>query len=270
MKHFKLSLIVAMLLGLPCVNGLTNDSYSGAKAQCAMENHAFSGHEILTYNLYFNWQFVWVKAGTASLSTVETVYKGKPAYRSSLVTKSSERVDKLFMMRDTLLVYASKELAPLYYRKGAREGDRYYVDEMWYSYPNQKCAVAQKHIDRHGNVTTEKHRYTGCVYDMLNIFLRARNYDPTGWKPGHTIPMSIAGGTQLVRAKLVYQGKETVKADNDKEYKCLALSYIEKEDGKDKEIVRFYVTDDKKHVPIRLDLFLRFGSAKAFLTTMKL
>ena len=37
------------------------------------------------------------------------------------------------------------------------------------------------------------------------------------------------------------------------------------EDKKDKEIVRFYVTDDNRHVPIRLDMFLRFGSAKAFL-----
>ena len=32
---------------------------------------------------------------------------------------------------------------------------------------------------------------------------------------------------------------------------------------------RFYVTDDTNHIPIRLDMFLKFGSAKAFLTNMK-
>ena len=48
-----------------------------------------------------------------------------------------------------------------------------------------------------------------------------------------------------------------------------ALSYMELEKGKYKEIVRFYVSDDQNHVPIRLDLFLRFGSAKAFLNSMK-
>jgi hypothetical protein len=47
------------------------------------------------------------------------------------------------------------------------------------------------------------------------------------------------------------------------------ISYIEKDGKKDKEIVRFYVTDDSKHIPIRLDLFLRFGSAKAFFSSMK-
>ena len=47
------------------------------------------------------------------------------------------------------------------------------------------------------------------------------------------------------------------------------MSYLEYEKNKWKEIVRFYVTDDQNHIPIRLDMFLRFGSAKAFLTGMK-
>lgn len=35
------------------------------------------------------------------------------------------------------------------------------------------------------------------------------------------------------------------------------------------EIVDFYITDDENHVPVRLDMFLKFGSAKAFLVGMK-
>ena len=109
---------------------------TGAQAQCSMKNTALGKSEVLAYNLYFNWQFIWVKAGTASMSTVSTVYKGKPAFRSSLITRTSDKVDKFFRMRDTLLVYATDRLAPLYYRKGAHEGERYYVDEAWYAYPN--------------------------------------------------------------------------------------------------------------------------------------
>ena len=56
-----------------------------------------------------------------------------------------------------------------------------------------------------------------------------------------------------------------MKADNGTKYDCLVLSYVEKDGSKDKEIVRFFVTDDAKHIPIRLDLFLKFGAAKAFL-----
>ena len=34
---------------------------------------------------------------------------------------------------------------------------------------------------------------------------------------------------------------------------------------KKKELIRFYVTDDKNHLPVRLDMNLSFGTAKAYL-----
>ena len=43
------------------------------------------------------------------------------------------------------------------------------------------------------------------------------------------------------------------------------FSFYEKEDGKTHELVRFFVTDDQNHIPVRLDMFLSFGSAKALL-----
>ena len=39
--------------------------------------------------------------------------------------------------------------------------------------------------------------------------------------------------------------------------------------GKEKEVITFYITDDKNHLPVRLDLYLNFGSAKAFLKEIK-
>lgn len=236
-----------------------------AMAQCPMRNEAFGDNEKLEYNLYFNWKFIWVNVGNATMHTKATKYKGNNAYVSSLITNTSQRADKFFRMRDTLQVYASKDLVPLYYKKVAREGKRYYVDEIAYSYPNGKCAVAltQRHND--GKVTKRQYTYDHCVYDMLNIFLCARNYNPAGWKKGHTVNIDIAGGSELTKAKLIYRGTESVKADNKKKYDCLVLSYVEKDGNKDKEIVRFFVTNDKAHIPVRLDLFLKFGSAKAFL-----
>ena len=48
-----------------------------ASAQCAFKNTAFKGGETLRYNLYYNWKFVWVKAGSASMHTVASNYEGK-------------------------------------------------------------------------------------------------------------------------------------------------------------------------------------------------
>lgn len=234
-------------------------------AQCPMKNRAFGENESLRYNLYFNWKFIWLKAGTASMTTKATTYRNRSAYSSNLITSTSPKLDRYFRMRDTLQVYVTNEVVPLYYRKAAHEGKRNYIDEVAYSYPNGQCGVSMRRIHTDGSVTREKKVYDHCVYDMLSIFLCARNYDATGWKNGHTVNIDITGGSELTRAKLVYLGKETVKADNGKKYPCLILSYREKDGSKDKEIVKFFVTDDKAHVPVRLDLALKFGSAKAFL-----
>ncbi len=238
-------------------------------AQCSFHNDAFKSGEFLTYNLYYNWQFVWVKAGSASMYTVQSRYNGQPAYRASLTTRGNNRVDQMFVLRDTLLCYSSLNMEPLYFRKGAREGKRYGVDEVFYSYAKDKVDLRQHQITSSGEHLWTQRHVSYCVYDMLNIFLRARSFNPDGWKSGHEIDFPIADGKNISPAKLRYSGKVKIKADNGVKYRCLKLSYLEKEDGKYKRIVDFYVSDDKNHIPVRLDMFLKFGSAKAFLVSMQ-
>lgn len=237
--------------------------------QCRMNNTAFKSGEVLSYNLYFNWKFVWVKAGTASMYVVQSKHKGQSAYRASLTTRGNQKVDNMFVLRDTLLCYTTLDLAPLYYRKGAHEGKRYTVDEVWYSYAGGKCNIHQSRLHGSGRKETRQFASNECVYDMMSIFLRARNFNPANWKPGYIVDFPIADGNGTNPARLKFRGRKSIKGDNGVKYRCLELSYIEKEKGKWKEIARFFVTDDDNHVPVRLDMFLKFGSAKAFLTSMR-
>ena len=58
---------------------------------------------------------------------------------------------------------------------------------------------------------------------------------------------------------------ENFKANDKKTYRCLVFSLLDdKEKKKEKELLRFYITDDKNHLPVRIDFYLKFGSAKAF------
>ena len=248
---------------------LTVVSVGGADVCRAAGTHAFGERETISYQLYFNWKFIWIKAGTATMQTIPAVYYGKQAYRTSLITKSSARVDKFFMMRDTIMSYCAEDLSPLYYRKGAREGKRYYVDEVWYANSGNKSVATMRHLTSSGDILNEKHTYDRNVSDMVNSFMRIRNMDVKSWKVGHSETIYIAGGTELTQARLIFKGRKTVKGDDGKKYPCLILSYNEKDNGKWKEIVKFFVTDDNRHIPIRLDLNLRFGTAKAFITSIK-
>lgn len=240
------------------------------RAQCTAENTSFSAGEFVSYNLYYNWQFIWVKAGTASLSTVRSRYGGEEALRTSLITRGSDRADRFFVMRDTILTYFTPSLVPLYYRKGAREGKRYVVDEVLFGYDGDGRQHLELFRQKNGGERVRKSvAPEECAFDMLTMFFRIRSLDIASWTVGREHVFPMAEGREVTPTKLVYKGKETVKADNGKRYRCLVLSYMEPYEGRYKEIVRFYVTDDSNHIPVRLDMYLRFGSAKAFLTAAK-
>ena len=245
-------------------------SVSARAQQCGIENTAFSSGERLTYDLHFNWKFVWFKVGQATMNTDLTTFEGKRAWRSSLITGGNKKLDKFFTMRDTLLSYCDENLSPLYFRKGAREGKRYYVDELWYSYPNNTCKLRMHRIDADGEEHWKDAHYKNCIYDMMSIFLRARNFSADGMKKGDIISMPISDAKRLSNSWLQFRGRETFKVDDTKEkFRCLVFSFFERENGKNRELIRFYITDDKNHIPVRLDLNLNFGSAKAFLKNYK-
>lgn len=245
-------------------------SFMDIKAQCTAMNEAIRVGEKLTYELKFNWKFIWVNAGEAKMDLTATTYKGKPCYKTDLLCISNSKVDFFFKMRDTLTCITTEQLQPQYFRKGAEEGSRYSVDEVWFNYANGKNVVNQQRWVRGRNIVAATDTISDCVFDMLSILLQARSYDPKDYKVGDKILFPMATGRRIEQQTLIYRGKEIFKAENDVKYRCLVFSLVEYDKkGKEKEVITFYVTDDKNHLPVRLDLYLNFGSAKAFLKTVR-
>lgn len=242
-----------------------------AHAQCEAKNDAFQSGEHVTYDLFFNWKFIWVKAGTASLTTNSTTYEQKPAWRMDLLALSSKRVDFFFKMRDTLTCIMGERLEPRYFCKAAEEGKRYTTDEAWFSYKNGVCYCDQKRtFPWEGKVQTNSANDSRCIYDMLSIMAQARSYDPADYKVGDKILFPMATGRKVEEQTLIYRGMENVKAENDITYRCLVFSFVEYDKkGKEHEVITFFISDDKNHLPVRLDMYLNFGSAKAFLNDVK-
>ena len=234
-------------------------------AQCEHENKAFQAGETLTYDLYFNWKFIWVKAGTANYTVKKTTYKGQESLRTDLLFQGSKRLNSVFPMKDTLISQMTPTMVPLYYRKGALEGKRYTVDEVWYSYPNGKSHVNQHFLTHEGELLKTQHETDECNYDMLSILNVARSFDTSDYKVGQRIHFPMATGKKVEEQTLVYKGKEVFEANDDVKYRCLVFSLLDYDvKDKDKEMLRFYVTDDQNHLPVRIDFYLRFGTAKAF------
>ena len=242
-------------------------------AQCPVENHAFQSGEQLDYEMYFNWKFVWIKAGTSCLKTdAITLADGTQGFQTSLIATSSHRADNFFKMRDTLISRMTTQMEPLYFRKGAEEGKRYTVDEAWFSYPEGRSLAKQRRLYKDGSVITSQETMDECIYDMLSILQRARSLDPKDYKVGDKIHFQMATGRKVEKQTLIYRGKKKFEAEDDNEttYRCLVLSLVEYDKkGREQEVITFYITDDLNHLPVRLDLYLNFGSAKAFLKNIK-
>lgn len=242
----------------------------GLHAQCAVNNEAIQPGEKLTYELKFNWKFIWVNAGHAKMDLAPYYHKGKPAYKTTLIAVSNKTVDLFFKMRDTITTITSERLEPIYYRKGAEEGKGYTVDVANFSYEDGKCIVDQSRSSRDGDIDYAKDTVDYCVFDMLSILLQARSFDPTAYNEGDKINFAMATGREIENQTLIYRGKEIFKAENKIKYRCLVFSLVEyDDDGDEEEVITFFVTDDKNHLPVRLDLYLNFGSAKAFLETVE-
>lgn len=258
MRIHNLKLLMAALLTAVTI---------GASAQ-GVNNTAFKSGELLTYNLYFNWKFVWIKAGNATFSTITTRYKGGNSYKTSLVARTNERADKFYTIRDNLTSFCTGNLIPQYYMKNTHEGDRRNLDEVTYSFDGKGC-----HMRLHRRKTDGSNHYKNITknnsFDMLSMFLRARSWDVTGWKVGRKIGFNIVSGKELNPAYIQYGGKTRVEGDNGHKYRCLKLSYYENEGKGYKRIATFYVTDDKNHIPVLIDLALKFGSAKAKIVTIR-
>lgn len=263
----RLSALWLLLMGVVCFLTIS----PSVRAQCVAKNDAFLPGEQVKYDLYFNWKFIWKRVGTASLTTSSATYRSHPAYRFDLLCTGSKKADFFFKMRDTLTCYVSDRLEPLYFRKAAEEGNRHTVDEAWFSYSDGLAKVKQRRTWRNPVREMQEMEYSDsrCIFDMLSILSQARSYDPKDYKVGDKILFPMATGRKVEEQTLIYRGKQEVKANNDTIYRCLVFSFVEYKKGKEKEVITFFVSDDRNHLPIRLDMYLNFGSAKAFFKSVR-
>lgn len=227
----------------------------------------FKSGETLKCNFYFNWNFIWIRVGEASLTIRDTIYNGQKAKCMKLLSSTNKKADSFFRMRDTLMTVFTDDYKPLYYRKASVEGKKYRLRQVWYSYLDaSRVKVAQYSRYNDEAPIYKEEVFDGPIYDMMSLLAYARTLDFTSLKKGTRLTFNVASGKKVEKQHLVYRGKKKTKSDDGHEYDCFRVSLITEEDGDEEEIVNFHVTDDRNHLPVLLDLVLNFGSAKARLS----
>lgn len=224
--------------------------------------------EKLNYTLYFNWKFVWIKAGTASLTTRSTTYKGQPAMESTLLAQSSKTADALYHLSDTLRTIVTPDVQPLYFVKHCEEGNDIVYERAWFT----QLADGRHHVDI-SKIYPDGHErkadYTGDepIYDLVSVMLHARTLPFDNLTVGQKITLPVAGGKRVDVQTLSYLGQQTIQAQSGRDVATHVFSLVnpKTKDGvtTQQEVLRFYVSTDSAHTPVQIDIYFKFGAAKA-------
>lgn len=237
-------------------------------AQCKVDNTYFQAGESLTYDLYIKFA-VTVKGGYAKLNTRSVVYDGKNALKMTMISESQGVARSAFALSDTLVAYTTPDIQPLAYTKDAHEGGDYTKERLSYSYPGNGDVKIRSIRYKNGEFKfDERLEAPGCTYDLVSIIFHCRTLDFSNMKSGSETKVNFVSGKKMGSMRIVYDGKESVKANDGKKYNCHKLRLLIKDDAfasDEKEAMKVYITDDNNRVPVRLESKLKVGSTKAVL-----
>ena len=218
----------------------------------------------LDYNLYISVGILSVPVGESSLTETSSLYNGNECVRTQMTLSTSRYADMFFSLRDTMISYNTINGESLFYQKSTNENNRHDVETAHFSKDLNRYSVYLQARSYNGTIlgsATESRQKR--IFDMLSMLKYTRSLSSKGIVPGYTVTLPMVNGTMVVEQFIVYEGKKRIKADDGNVYDCLILSIRDKKYGEERETLKAYVTANKEHLPIQLNIKLGVGYIKA-------
>ncbi|MCQ2206880.1 MAG: DUF3108 domain-containing protein [Paludibacteraceae bacterium] len=227
----------------------------------------FKVGEKATFNLYYNWGFVWIHAGDVHFKTQERTYNNEKAIGLLVAGTSTSTFDKMYCIRDSFESYVNPAtMRPVFYREAKHE-DSYFA------------ALSYTYSEKNNGVDAHMHRYKRRKLDDKHIALdkntsdliyscyNFRNLNTEKLAVNQTVPFNMLFDDDIYNLGLTFKGKTTVKLKNGKKYNALKFvpKLITGDLFKKENDMVIYVSDDMNHVPLLIEAKIKVGSVKAML-----
>jgi hypothetical protein len=229
--------------------------------------------EVLNYDIHYKYGLVFMKGGSAQISTSTTAYRQQPALKSSLSFKTSSFFDKMHKMRDTLTTYVNaNDYAFLYHRRGANNNDIVYADEILLH--KQSTAFTEMNLKqvKNGELRTDTVlSVTNLGYDLIGTLIYVRNLDFSKMTIGQTTRLTAFSGRKAINLIITYRGQSIVERSDNLKYKTLQVSVDIADDAfaDSKSAIEVWLSDDANHLPVKMKAKLKIGAAEANLSSYK-
>jgi hypothetical protein len=240
--------------------------YKVGYTQCDIENHAFLPGEKITYNVVYNWGFIWVNAGIVDFSVYAKQYKGKSVYHLDSQGTSLKSYDWMFKVRDRFQSYADREnLNPIWFERNTYEGGYKAYENYVFARDKSKIYSATETSNR--SYKRDTLALKPCVFDVVTAVYYCRNLDFEKYVINQKIPLKLIIDNEIHEVYLRYLGKEVIETRDKKTYRCIKFTAM-LVDGtifKGGEDMIIWVTDDRNRIPVLVEAKILIGSVKALL-----
>lgn len=218
--------------------------------------------ERIAYDLYYEKAFMAIPAGTAELS----VARVDGAYDLVLALAASPVVEKVYHLSTRLESRVTPDLRPLRYAKHAEEGGRVYDEVVGFTaLADGGCAVSCRRTFADGTFRTNEVRRATAVHDLLSVLFQARTTDLLARAQAGRVVLPVATGLKVEDEVLVFKGDEVVGTADGRDVPAQVFSLLKpaKPGEEASELARFWLSKDARRLPLRINLYLKFGAASA-------
>ena len=217
-----------------------------------------SDNETLTYRIHYGI----LTAGSATLTSTSTTYKGEPHLYVKGTGKTSGAVKTFFKVEDNYESFINKRTGlPSFYVRNVREGKYTQHLETVFNHDDNTLILTDKKTTANGSKVIKSVK---GVQDMLSCFYYLRSKTEEELQIGNTLKMNVWIDDELFPFQVKVVGTETINTTFGK-IDCLKIvpQVMKGRVFKDKEGVTLWVSNDKNHVPIAIKAELAVGSLRA-------
>lgn len=214
--------------------------------------------ETLKYRIHYGF----LNAGTATLNTQKTTFRGSPHFHVKGVGKSTGLVKTFFPVNDIYESYMDYNTGlPSYYIRNVREGN--YTQHLETSFNHDSLTLTLANKEKPSEKPKTLKSVKG-IQDMLSAFYYLRSFDAGEIKVGKQFNLNVWIDDELFPFQLKVVGTEDVKTKFGK-INCLKIipSVMSGRVFRAKEGVTLWVTNDANHIPVSIKAELAVGSLKA-------
>lgn len=220
--------------------------------------------EELVYTGYYNWGFLWVKAGRVEFSLAPSE-KYPNAECLKAVGYSLPSWDWIFMVRDTLISHFDKDtFMPYEFSRKAHEGNYHKTFDYTFHYQDSIVLGDVHRIGRFRRTDTVK--LMPQTYDMLSVAWLTRELNFDNYRENDLIPIRILIDSKIYDLYIRYLGVVKSKIAG-KRQECYVFSplLVEGEVFKGGENMKIWVSKDEYRLPVMVEAKILVGSVKGIL-----